>query len=378
MMTGEMRLAFVTELYAPSVGGQETRFRSLAEALVGAGHEVEVLCIGHRRDLAPIEVIGGVTVRRHPLVDGYHDSRFGPMSSVVRLATVRLPFAWWTRRTLTSGGFDAILYNQYPIVHVLLAPRAARRRAAVDWCEVREGMVHGLSRRILPRMVAANLCVNEAAAAAVQADSGRPVTYLPSGVWADAYGCRPRAERRGVLYLGRLFDNKDLPLLVRGWHRYRQRGGTEPLVVAGDGPARAQLEEAVAALPGSMRGEVSLLGAVDELRKVELLASSALLAITSNREGFPNVVAEATAARLPVATVDAPRNGTASVVRRYEIGAVGSPDPDGVADAIDQTLARWAEFSAAAGRAATTLGWPQLADELLAVLGAVSRSSSPR
>ncbi len=42
-----MKYIIATELYSPSIGGQESRLGVLAESLSLKGHDVEILCIGH-------------------------------------------------------------------------------------------------------------------------------------------------------------------------------------------------------------------------------------------------------------------------------------------------------------------------------------------
>ena len=64
---------------------------------------------------------------------------------------------------------------------------------------------------------------------------------------------------------------------------------------------------------GLMARDLIFLGAIDCVPA--LLARSAMLALTSDYEGFPNVILEAMAARLPVITVPA---GDAKVVVRHE------------------------------------------------------------
>ncbi|MEM6397375.1 MAG: glycosyltransferase family 4 protein [Bacteroidota bacterium] len=59
-----MRILFVLEHYYPYVGGAETLFRSLAESLAAAGHQVEVLTTRLGSDLDAREVHNGVRIRR--------------------------------------------------------------------------------------------------------------------------------------------------------------------------------------------------------------------------------------------------------------------------------------------------------------------------
>ena len=62
--SASLRLAFLTELYYPHVGGQEVFFQELGEAMVRRGHSVDVYCITHDAALPPSEMVNGVHVHR--------------------------------------------------------------------------------------------------------------------------------------------------------------------------------------------------------------------------------------------------------------------------------------------------------------------------
>lgn len=71
-----MRFAIMTELFAPSMGGQELFFEGIARSLIAAGHEVEVFCIGHEANLPTSEIVNGVPVQRYPIAPGYKQPTF--------------------------------------------------------------------------------------------------------------------------------------------------------------------------------------------------------------------------------------------------------------------------------------------------------------
>ena len=75
------------------------------------------------------------------------------------------------------------------------------------------------------------------------------------------------------------------------------------LLMAGDGPMRAELE---AQVPPDLRGRVEFLGAVYDQRP-ELLASSSVFLLPARAVGFSIMVLEAFAAGLPVVALPAPR-----------------------------------------------------------------------
>ena len=365
-----MRVAFVTDLYVPWLGGQQIRFQELAMRLASRGHSVTVYCVRHDRGLNGIDRAGNVTIRRAPLSPRY-DRPLVPATNRAVIATFR--FAWAVRAALREGDYDIVYFNQWPYLHILAAPRAARRHAAIDWCELRHGAVYSLAQRYLPRLVAHNLCVNDLLAERLTAQSGAAVGYLPSGVMAARYRRRPSAERRGLLYLGRLVRHKNVPLLVEAYAELWRRGMREPLQIAGDGPDAHLLSAALAQLDPDARAQVHVLGTVLDEDKIELLASSSVLVVPSRREGFPNVVVEAMISGLPIATIESADNGTSHVLRRYGVGTVGAATPGGLAGAIEDTLAHPDRFVIDPDKVAAELDWERVVDRFLAELDDLGR-----
>ena len=363
-----MRVAIFTELYLPNVGGQEIRYAELAQALRRRGHEVSVYCIGHQPGLAPVDQVAGVEVRRHPIVRDYRRSLIPGMPRGV-LPILR--YAWWCRRVMRDVEADIYLFNQFPFGHVLAAPAAVRRRAITDWCEVRRGAVYHMLQRLVPRLTRFNFGVSTAVAAGITAQSSRPVEIFPSGINLGSYRTEPREQRRGLVYVGRLFPHKRVSLLVQAYGCLRERGFDEPLVIAGTGPAKDDIDAAVARLDASSRADVRLPGHVSDEEKVDLLAAASVLVIPSQREGFPRVVAEAMACGLPVVTTNDPMNGTRDVVREFGIGEVAEPDAHRIADAVMAVSANWSRYSANALAAADHLEWNHLASRFEALTESV-------
>jgi glycosyltransferase involved in cell wall biosynthesis len=361
-MSADVRIAFFTDLYPPYIGGQPNRFHELATRLAARGHDVSVHCVRTHGVSAADAIEAGVHVVRSPLDERYDNPVIAATKRGV-LSTTR--FALTVRRVLRTEAVDIAYFNQWPYLHILAAPRRARAHSMIDWCELREGPVYGLVQRRLPRMAAANLCVNDRLAERLSAMSGAPVGYLPSGAPTDQLWSAPESERDGLLFLGRFVDTKDLPLLIAGFGELYRRGTAERLRIAGDGALASELHRAIAKLTPGARDRIDVLGTVTDDDKARLLATSRVLVLSSRREGFPVVVAEAMASGLPVATVDRPENGTAHVVSRYGIGASGPPTPAGLADAVESVMRGWAGYSARGLDGAAGLDWDRIVDRFL-------------
>lgn len=372
----------MTPVFHPQVGGQQTRFLAIGSELVRRGHSVDVFCIGYEGDLLPEEDVQGIHVERFPFPKGQTERRrllgSRTLARVARVLTIQSRYMIGVRRRVRRGRYDWIYFNQYPLVHVLAVPRIARRRSAIDWCEVRDDFPLPLAQRLLPKLVAVNFCVQEDMASEIARQSRVPVHYLPVGAFLERYRAGSPSERSGWLYLGRWYPNKRLPLLIESWEAFRRSGGSGTLTVVGDGPTREAVLVAIDRLPADLRPDVHLPGPVSDDDKLELLAAAQLLVLTSDVEGFPNVIVEAMASALPVLTVDEPLNGAAGVVRRLGIGEVAAPEPSAIAEAAHSVVGDWERYSAAASQAAATFHWERVIDRLLGLLALDQRPAKDR
>ena len=354
-----MRIAIFTELFPPSIGGQEIRFAGIADELARRGHSVEVFCNRNVPGSETSEVHGNLTIHRHPTA---YDYQRPALKWLRRRPYPLLRYAVWCRG-IDSNAFDFFIFNQWPLAHVLLAPRAIRCKAIIDWCEFRRGALFALLQKYFPRMVFKNVANTIALKARMESLSGRPFEYLPSGINLQQYKCASAAQREGLLYLGRITEHKNLLLVLASYEHLLNKGYTGRLRIAGNGPYLDDLRKAAKGLKLSDR--VDILGQISEDEKVALLSNSQVLVLTSRREGFPRVIAEAMASGLPVVTTDYPENGATEVVRQYGIGLVTAPSADEVGNGILHVLHTWDSYSQAGLSASKSLDWEVLVDKLL-------------
>jgi glycosyltransferase involved in cell wall biosynthesis len=194
-----------------------------------------------------------------------------------------LLFSMW--RALRRAARDADLVHAHwlltalaarfggrPFVVTLHGSGSAGRFSDVELARHRPSFV-----RALLRPAAAVICVSETVAAAVR-EAGVDVVVVPNGVrLPEEIG--PPADPPEVLYVGRLSPEKNVDTLAEAL-------GDLNLVVAGDGPLRHLVPNA--------------LGAVPHAEVERLLERASVVVAPCEREGFGLAAAEAMASGRPV------------------------------------------------------------------------------
>ncbi len=241
------------------------------------------------------------------------------------------------------------------LVHVHWLPNAV---AALPAGKPYVVTVHGsdleLGRRVPPlarlllRRARAVVAVSRALAEDARRLGARDVRTIPNGVDIPA-AVGDEAEPPYVLYAGRLSAEKGVEELLAAAEGLN-------LVVAGDGPLRSRVPDALGFVP---RPELE-----------RLLAGAAVVACPSRREGFGVVCAEAMAHGRPV--VAGAVGGLLDLVRDGETGLLVPPrDPAALRVALERLLAN-AELRARLGVAAREhvaahCSWERVTDETLDV-----------
>jgi glycosyltransferase involved in cell wall biosynthesis len=135
-----------------------------------------------------------------------------------------------------------------------------------------------------------------------------------------AWGLPP--GRLAVGAVGRLSAEKGFDLLIRAAHRLLHAGVDLEVLIAGEGDAEPHLRALAAEL--GVAGRVRLLGHVADPRP--LYEALDVFALSSHREGLPNVLLEAMALEVPVVATRV--NGVPRLVRDGETGVLVEPGSD--------------------------------------------------
>ncbi|MBS0560095.1 MAG: glycosyltransferase [Proteobacteria bacterium] len=136
-----------------------------------------------------------------------------------------------------------------------------------------------------------------------------------------------------ILAVGRMVPQKNFPLLIDAFAHLR-RTRRARLAILGEGPLRQDLGARIAAL--GLKDDATLL--MPDPNPWRYMARAAAVVLSSDFEGFGNVLVEAMATGVPVVSTDCPY-GPAEILEGGRWGPlIKSPTPERLAEAICHVL----------------------------------------
>lgn len=214
---------------------------------------------------------------------------------------------------------------------------------------------------LLPRKLAAAAFVvtcTEANRTHLENRYGVPVRTIYHGLNTDYFAPHHRVRQEGaplILTVGRMVEKKGFPFLVDACSRLRDAGyAFRCLIVGEEGGQSSLIREMIAS--HALQSDFDIQGPVthDALRAIYARASvfvlPCLVAADGDRDGIPNVLAEAMAMGLPVITT--PVSGIPEIVRDGENGLFVAPQNAADLAAALARVLKDPALRAALGRAA--------------------------
>jgi glycosyltransferase involved in cell wall biosynthesis len=389
-----VRIAHVSDVYLPRLGGLELQVRDLAAAQSARGHEVHVLTTtaadpGRGRDESgdARSDAAGVLVRR---LDSWPSRVVAPYHP---LPTARLLAA------LRAGEYDVVHANASLVSPLAWTAARVAARAGIPTAVT----VHSMWERSVPlvrgagallgaaRWPVAWSAVSSAAAASVACalPAGTAVEVLPNGIEPAWWRCAPGAAAPGggpltVVSVMRMVDRKRPRELVRMVLRARELAGGVPLrlVLVGDGPLLPAVARDVRR--AGAQELVELRGAQDRSEIRALHARAHLYVAPSRLESFGIAALEARSAGLPVLAL---RSGGVGDFVTDGVEGFLAADDEGLVRILAGLLARPEQLHRVAAHnreVAPSVSWTSVlaaADRLYALAAAIrpqAASPAPR
>ncbi len=129
----------------------------------------------------------------------------------------------------------------------------------------------------------------------------KKTTVIKNPICATAIPPYFTGERtKRIVGVGRLDGQKNFPLLIDAFHALDEQFDDYTLEIYGEGHKRPELEQQIAEL--GLEGRARLMGSVKQV--MFSLSDASLFVLSSDFEGFPNVLVEAMATGLPVISTD--------------------------------------------------------------------------
>ncbi len=328
-----MRLLFWTALYWPYIGGVEVFSSKLLAALRGRGHKVAVVTSHGNLDLPDEDTHEGVPIHRIPFQSALMD---------------RDPEAFMAARRRVAGVKESfapeVVHIHFSDPGVLFHLETAAAHPAPFLVTIQALPKHAVwLDTLLGRMLReADWVV--AVSEAIMADlstlapeiAGRS-SVIYNGIETPALAPAPRPlDAPRLVCLGRIVRDKGFDVALAAFAELAPRFPKARLVVAGDGPARPELEAQAQAL--GVADAVEFPGWVAPARVSELMNSATLVVMPSRwDEPFGLVAGEAALMARPV--VASRVGGLAEIVADGETGLlVDKEDPAALARAVAHLL----------------------------------------
>jgi glycosyltransferase involved in cell wall biosynthesis len=350
-----MRICLVYDCLFPyTVGGGERWYRSLAERLAGAGHDVTYLTLrqwerGERGEVPGVRVVP-VGPRMRLYAEG---GRRRVLPPLVFGAGVLWHLLRHGRR------YDVVHTSSFPYFS-LLAAAAARPLAGfqlvVDWFEVwseaywREylgsvgGRVGNAVQTACLRVPQRAFCFSRLHARRLEEGGLRGEVTVLRGMYGGSPDPDPPVDAEDlIVFAGRHIPEKGVPALIPALAKARERLPALRAIVYGDGPDREEVLRLRAA--HGLDGVVDVPGFATPAEVERALSRALCMVLPSRREGYGMVVIEAAREGTPSVVVDGPDNAAVELIAEGENGFVAaSPAPDDLAAAILRVHAAGADL----------------------------------
>jgi glycogen(starch) synthase len=325
-----VRVLFWSHSFWPEIGGVQVFAANLLPALRERGYEIEVVTAQIGADQSIKRRYKGITIHRLPF------RAASSYSNIDQLVEVRQQVAQLKRTfapDLVHMNYAACLGNFFHLTTLEAHPSPSLVT------------LHGMSTQhnwiVEHTLRAADWVVGCSEAVLAQGKQLLPDITLNSSVIYNALE-RPAlspqlfpADGPRLLYLGRLSHEKGVDVAITAFASIAEHFPQVRLIIAGDGPARADLDRQAHEL--KIRDVVDFAGWIAPSMIPSLINSATLVVMPSRREGLPLVALETALMARPI--VASRIGGLPEVVVHEETGLLVEPEnPAALGEALASLL----------------------------------------
>lgn len=297
-----MKLLCLSYEYPPLGGGGGVVAKGLAEALVEAGHELNLVTSG-MRDLPAREIIGGVDIHRVNCL-----RRHRHYTTTLELITQIYPSFRDALGLIRRKRYDLIhthfIYPTGLVAYLLNKVTGMPYIITVHGSDVpgfnpdRFQLAHKLTNWLWQAIVKNSvglICPSNNIKKLVRLYSDHPVTIISNGITVKT--APVTVKKNQILVVSRLFKRKGVQFLINA---IRDMDTDWKILIVGDGPYLKTLKT----LAKGVRPKVEFMGYVQGQPLQDLYNSSKIFVFPSLRENFPIVLLEAMEAGCAVIASD--------------------------------------------------------------------------
>ena len=365
-----LKIAFLTELFHPHVGGCERRFMEIGRRLAAKNHDVHVFTMQYDRNLPKEEQVNGITVHRYAYSGNYvSPDGFRSFGGIMKYSVLSF-------MQLLGSDYDIYYANQWPMLHSLCVKPVAAPLIQ-EWCEVWTNCVKvTVMQRLLKRVgdyhVAVSEFTRQRLSNILKIDPSKLVV-IPNGVdFAKFNSSRPKVWGR-IVYAGRIVPHKRVKLLVNAFREVKKKIPATELHIIGSGSGLESVRNSASDIK-----DCYVHGFLPEDQMVDLLKSAWLFVLPSEREGSGLVVLEAMAAGVPFVTINHPDNATKELCK-FKCGLMAEPRETSIATTITQLFSNkelWNELNVNAVNFAKKYDWDTITNHAEDFFSEVAKNAS--
>jgi glycosyltransferase involved in cell wall biosynthesis len=365
-----LKIAFLTELFHPHVGGCETRFMEIGRRLASRGHDIHVFTMQYDRNLPKEEKVNGITVHRYAHSGNYvSPDGFRSFGGILKYSIRSL-------MQLLDSDYDLYYSNQWPMLHSLFIKPVATPLIQ-EWCEVWTNITKvTFMQKVLKHVGQYHVAVSEFTkqrlTKLLKIDPSK-VVVIPNGVDFAKFNSSHAKVWGRIIYTGRIVPHKHVKLLVNAFREVKKKISTAELHIIGSGPGLQSVRNSASSIK-----DCYVYGFLPEDQMIELLRSAWLFVLPSEREGSGLVVLEAMAAGVPFITINHPDNATKEFCQ-FKCGLMAEPHKNSIAAAITQLFGNkklWKELNVNAVNFAKKYDWDIITNQMEDFFGEVKKNAN--